>query len=123
MNNPFAELWKPHRFKVFFGGRGSGKSWAISEALITMANFCQLRVLCCREFQNSISDSSYQMLRDTAIRLGLEHRFQFLESEIRHVVTGSRFSFRGLQQRAAQSVKSIEGVDIAWVEEIGRAHV
>lgn len=117
MNNPFAELWKPHRFKVFFGGRGSGKSWAISEALITMANFCQLRVLCCREFQNSISDSSYQMLRDTAIRLGLEHRFQFLESEIRHVVTGSRFFFRGLQQRAAQSVKSIEGVDIAWVEE------
>lgn len=116
MNDPFSELWSPHRFKVFYGGRGSGKSWAIAEALIVMANLSRLRILCSREFQNSIADSSYQLLKDTAERLGLSHRFEFLEAEIRHI-NGSRFFFKGLQQRQAQSVKSIEGVDICWIEE------
>ena len=116
MNDPFSELWSPHRFKVFYGGRGSGKSWAIAEALIVMANLSRLRILCSREFQNSIADSSYQLLKDTAERLGLSHRFEFLETEIRHI-NGSRFFFKGLQQRQAQSVKSIEGVDICWIEE------
>ena len=116
MNDPFSELWSPHRFKVFYGGRGSGKSWAIAEALIVMSNLSRLRVLCSREFQNSIADSSYQLLKDTAERLGLSHRFEFLEAEIRHI-NGSRFFFKGLQQRQAQSVKSIEGVDICWIEE------
>ena len=81
-----------------------------------MSNLSRLRVLCSREFQNSIADSSYQLLKDTAERLGLSHRFEFLETEIRHI-NGSRFFFKGLQQRQAQSVKSIEGVDICWIEE------
>ena len=63
MNDPFSELWSPHRFKVFYGGRGSGKSWAIAEALVVMSNLSRLRVLCSREFQNSIADSSYQLLK------------------------------------------------------------
>lgn len=55
-----------------------------------MSNLSRLRVLCSREFQNSIADSSYQLLKDTAERLGLSHRFEFLEAEIRHI-NGSRF--------------------------------
>lgn len=98
---------------MFYGGRGSGKSWAIAEALVVMSNLSRLRVLCSREFQNSIADSSYQLLKDTAERLGLSHRFEFLETEIRHI-NGSRFFFKGLQQRQVQSVKSIEGIDICW---------
>ena len=39
-----------------------------------------------------------------------------METEIRHNVTGSRFIFKGLL-RNEQSVKSTEGIDIAWVEE------
>lgn len=114
--NPFAELWKPHRYKVFYGGRGSGKSWAIAEALIVMSDIAKLRILCCREIQNSIRDSSYQLLKDTAIRIGLESHFVFLDQEIRNETTGSRFIFKGLL-RNEQSIKSVEGVDICWVEE------
>ena len=29
----FQELFKPHRYKVFYGGRGSGKSWSVARAL------------------------------------------------------------------------------------------
>lgn len=116
MPDPFREIWKPHRYKVFYGGRGSGKSWAVAQALIVMSDLAKIRVLCCREIQNSIRDSSYQVLKDTAERLGIAVRFSFLESEIRHNVTGSRFIFKGLL-RNEQSVKSTEGIDIAWVEE------
>ena len=116
MNNPFLELWRPHRYKVFYGGRGSGKSWAIAEALIVMADMCKLRILCCREIQKSIKDSSYQLLKDTALRLGIANRFVFLETEIRHKKTGSKFIFTGLL-RNEQTIKSKEGIDICWCEE------
>lgn len=115
-NDPFVELFRPHRYKVFYGGRGSGKSWAVAQAIVLMCDMTTIRVLCCREIQNSIKDSSYQILRDTADRLGLADRFDFLESEIRHKDTGSRIIFKGLA-RNVQSVKSTEGIDVAWVEE------
>lgn len=79
MSDPFREI----RYKVFYGGRGSGKSWAVAQALIVMSDLACIRVLCCREIQNSIRDSSYQVLKDTAERLGIAGRFSFLESEIR----------------------------------------
>lgn len=114
--DPFSEIWKPHRYKVYYGGRGSGKSWAVAQALIVMSDLSRIRVLCCREIQNSIRDSSYQVLKDTAERLGIDGRFDFLEAEIRHKSTGSRFIFKGLFHNS-QSIKSTEGVDVCWVEE------
>ena len=112
--DPFAELYRPHRYKVFYGGRGSGKSWAVARALIAMADFGRVRILCCREVQNSIRDSSYQTLKDTAERMGLFDRFK--ESEIEHRRTGSRFIFSGLL-RNENSIRSKEGIDICWIEE------
>lgn len=116
MPDPFIELFRPHRYKVFYGGRGSGKSFSVARALIVIAAKVCIRVLCCREIQNSIRDSSYQLLKDTVARLGLEDAFVFTESEIRCTKTGSRFIFKGLL-RNEQSVKSTEGIDVAWVEE------
>ncbi len=106
---------RPHRWKVFYGGRGSGKSFAFAQAIIAMCAKAKLRVLCCREFQNSIKDSSYQLLKDTAVRLGVADQFNFLETEVRHK-NGSLIIFKGLAHNE-QSVKSTEGIDLAWVEE------
>ena len=95
MTNPFKELHRPHRFKAFYGGRGSGKSYNVARALISIASRFRIRVLCCREFQNSIKDSSYLLLKDTAEALGVSQSFRFLESEIRHA-NGSTFILRVL---------------------------
>lgn len=81
-----------------------------------MCDMCKLRILCCREIQKSIKDSSYQLLKDTAFRLGISNRFVFLETEIRHKKTGSKIIFTGLL-RNEQTIKSKEGIDIAWIEE------
>ena len=116
MADAFLELFRPHRYKVFYGGRGSGKSYSVARALIVIAAKVCVRVLCCREIQNSIRDSSYQLLKDTVQRLGLEEDFAFTDQEIRCTRTGSRFIFKGLL-RNEQSVKSTEGIDLCWVEE------
>lgn len=109
-------LFEPHRYKVLYGGRGSGKSFSVATTLVYLANNVRVRILCCREIQNSIRDSSYQILKDSAERLGISHNFTFKETEIVNNLTGSRFIFSGLL-RNENSIRSKEGIDICWVEE------
>ncbi len=47
-------LFEPHRYKVAYGGRGSGKSWSMARALLIKAASEPTRVLCAREIQKSI---------------------------------------------------------------------
>jgi phage terminase large subunit len=53
----FAGLFEPHRFKVFYGGRDSAKSRSFADALINIAARTPKRIVCAREFQNSIEES------------------------------------------------------------------
>lgn len=111
----FGDFAKPYRYRIWYGGRGSGKSWSIARVLVAMAATRELRILCCREFQNSINDSAKKLLADQIEALGLLPWFHITDKTIRSS-TGSEFIFKGLA-RNEQSVKSTEGVDICWVEE------
>lgn len=122
LSDNFLELYKPHRYKVLYGGRGSGKSWGVALSLIFLANNIKIRVLCCREVQNSIRDSSYQLLKDSAFRLNIAQNFDFKEKEIVNLRTGSIFIFSGLL-RNENSIRSKEGIDICWVEEASSVSV
>lgn len=113
----FRELFNPKwRNLVFYGGRGSTKSHSVARALILRARQERRRILCTREFQNSIDDSSMQLLIDiiTLYKFG---DFIYTNNSIVNTVTGSNFVFKGLRKGHTQSVKSLEGIDIAWVEE------
>ncbi len=109
-------LFKPCRYKVAYGGRGSGKSWSFARALLVMASMLPLRILCAREVQKSIAQSVHQLLKDQIQDLGLGYFFEVLDTEIRGL-NGSLFSFAGLAAHTVESVKSYEGYDIVWVEE------
>ena len=119
----FIEWAKPllerdkYRHKVLYGGRGSGKSWQVGIALLVMAAKQRLRILCARELQVSIDASNKRLLSDLIVKLGMEDMFTVTRSEIRCDVTGSLFIFHGLSGQTAASIKSIEGIDICWVEE------
>jgi len=65
--------------------------------------------------QNSIADSSHQLLHDLIREFELND-FKVTDKSIINTVNGSEFLFKGLH-RNEQSVKSTEGIDIAWVEE------
>lgn len=109
-------LHRKARYKVFWGGRGSGKSWAVAEALIRLADEKRVRVLCAREFQVSIKDSSHKILKDMIWRLGLQDRFKVTKEGISHLVTGAEFIFKGLHNNE-HGIRSMEGIDICWLEE------
>jgi phage terminase large subunit len=108
-------LWTPSRYKVVRGGRGSAKSRSFASALVLQAAAGHQRVLCGREVQRAIKDSSKRLLDDEIDRLGLRSSFESTDAEIRGPHE-SLFLFTGIRGNA-QSVKSIEGITRFWGDE------
>jgi phage terminase large subunit len=116
--DPFQFLTKKARYKVAYGGRGSGKSWNVARTLLILAGVRPLRVLCARELQVSIRDSVHRLLADQIEAMGLDSFYQVKDKEI-VARNGSMFIFEGLRHNITK-VKSMEGIDICWVEEAER---
>jgi phage terminase large subunit len=109
------DLWLPFRHLAWHGGRGPGKTRTVATSLIIQSMERHERVLCGRETQRSIKDSSKRVLDDEIERLGLRSVFTSTETEIRGPNDGL-FIFTGLKGNAA-GVKSIEGVTTFWGDE------
>jgi phage terminase large subunit len=101
---------------VFYGGRGSGKSWGVARALLAKGRSRPLRVLCAREIQKTIADSVHRLLKDQIGLLGLDDFYQVQETSIRGA-NGTEFIFAGIRGLDIAKIKSLEGIDICWVEE------
>lgn len=112
----FHGFWEKHRYKVAVSGRASGKSVAAADAIITFMAQFPVKVLCARQFQNSIADSSYQQLIDRIEDHGLSEQFEILRDRINCKLTGATAVFRGLE-RNIRNIKSMANIDICWVEE------
>ena len=115
---PFVELFAPSkqwRHLLYYGGRSSGKSTQVALSRLISGEKKRERGLCTREFQNSISESVHQLLRDLIDKYKL-HDWEAQREVIRNKKTGSEIYFKGLHNNA-QSIKSTEGLDWAWVEE------
>lgn len=110
----FQFLLEPHRYKSAYGGRGRGASWSFARVLSTLASYQKKRILCTREYQNSIKDSVYKVLCDQIELLGLTPYYNINKTEIFSKI-GSEFIFKGLQHPL--EIKSIEGIDVVWLEE------
>jgi len=109
-------LLYPKRYKGAYGGRGGAKSHFFAEQVVLRAYMRPSRIVCIREVQNSIKDSVKQLLIDKIEKFGLSQWFEVLESEIK-CPNGSIIVFKGMQSYNASNIKSLEGYDIAWVEE------
>lgn len=138
------EQYKPffrdhYRFNVSYGGRGRGATWNIARGLLAESLTEKHRILCTREFQNSISESVYEVIVSQIALLGLDKYFSIQKTSIESV-NGSEFIFKGLRHNV-DSIKSMEGITRCWIAEadkvpqdsldkliptvrkIGRAHV
>lgn len=114
---PFKPLLREKwRYKFYHGGRGGGKSYAFADSILMLCRSEKLFVACLREIQDSIKDSVYKLLCDRINYYGLED-FRAYEDRIDNLVTGSRIIFKGLRDQDPQKIKSLEGVDICWIEE------
>lgn len=118
-----AFLFEPHRYKVAYGGRAGMKSWGFSRALLIIGAQSPKRILCARETQSSIAQSVHHTLKSQIDRLHLGGVYDVLQNEIRSkpgvFPDGGQttFIFNGLRQLGVDNIKSIEDVDICWVEE------
>ena len=112
-----APLLKPTRYKGLHGGRGSGKSHFFAEMLVEEATIRPgLRAVCVREVQKSLKQSVKLLVEDKIRSMGVAHLFTVLEAEIK-TPGGGVIIFQGMQNHTADSIKSLEGFDIAWCEE------
>jgi phage terminase large subunit len=113
----FEPLRHPARYKGAYGGRGSGKSHVLAELLVRRCvETAPLRAVCIREVQRSLDQSVKRLVEDKIQALGAGGHFR-VQAERILGPQGGRIIFQGMQNHTAESIKSLEGYDIAWVEE------
>ena len=104
------------RHAVIEGGRYSLKSHTVARFLLLTARSRRVRIACLRQFQKNIADSSYQLLIDLIQQYGFSE-FVWTNDTITNTNTGSTFIFKGLDRNVETTIKSLEGIDIAWIDE------
>lgn len=105
------------RYYVLEHGRGAGASWTVAQRLIVDA-LRGHRILCTREYQNSIKDSVHYLLSRQIDRMKLKPFFNIQRDSISSVY-GGEFIFKGLHNHI-EEIKSLENVTRCWIEEAER---
>jgi phage terminase large subunit len=109
-------IMEQKRYKVAYGGRGGGKSQNIIRLLLALALEKPRRILNTRAVRYALRDSIYQLYTDLIHAWQLERYFTFRNDFI-EVFNGSRLLFCGLNGGQSHQIKSMEGIDICFVEE------
>lgn len=106
----------PKRYKGAWGGRGSAKSYFFATQVVAYSLMERMDIICIRETQASLAESSKKLIEEIIESLGLGKRFNVLNTHIESDL-GGRIAFQGMQNHTAESIKSLQGYRIAWVEE------
>lgn len=110
-----ADFQSPKRHNVLYGGRGSAKSYSVAQRMVQDVYIHGCRVLCAREYQSSMQESVYALIKECIVNAGLEWFFTFTKTEIIGLNDGA-FHFVGIN-RNPQAVKSKHNYTRCWVEE------
>ena len=112
----FEPLLHASRYKGAWGGRGSGKSHFFAELLIERNIMERVDAVCIREVQRTLNQSVKKLLESKIEALNVGSYFDVQDKRIksRH---GGTIIFEGMQNHTADSIKSLEGFDVAWTEE------
>jgi len=74
------------------------------------------RAVCIREVQRTLAQSSKHLIESKIRELGLQHEFKIWNDRIETPGDGL-IMFTGMQDHTADSIKSLEGFRIAWIDE------
>lgn len=114
--NVFAAERGEYMYRVLKGGRGSGKSVGAATIALVWGYAEKIRILCLRQFQNSISQSFYAELIDAMEHNPWLREHYSVTSDSIKGKNGTEFIFKGLD-RNPQSIKSLAKIDLTIVEE------
>ena len=105
-------------YRVQYGGRGGGKTYSATEALVYLMMVRRLRILCVRAVQKSIAKSVKPELERWIRWRGVEAHFDIKQESIVCTLTGSEAMFHGADKQTVESIRSIAaGVGITFIEE------
>lgn len=120
----FKPLLEHASWKGAFGGRGSGKSHffaelSVDKALSFPGDFGEgLRIVCVREVQKDLSQSSKLLIEDKIRTMGLGEADGFKIWKDRVEFPGDGIAiFKGMNDYTAESAKSLEKFKVAWIDE------
>jgi len=113
----FEPLLHPSRYKGAHGGRGSGKSHFFADLMVETALIKPgFRGVCIREVQKDLNQSAKRLIEDKIAAHGLGKLFD-CQKAVTITPGGGIIVYQGMQDHTADSVKSLEGFDVAWGEE------
>src|SRR3990167_9800589 len=113
----FKPLLAPARYKGAYGGRGSGKSHYFAEqAVVRCIREPPQRIVCVREVQKALRESVKRLIEDKILALNVSSQFRITQDMI-ETPGGGLILFQGMQDHTAESIKSLEGFNVAYVEE------
>lgn len=105
-----------HKFYFLVGGYGSSKSYHVALKLILKLLEEKRTALVVREVYDTHRDSTYSLLEEIVIDLGLDGTVKCMTSPLQiRFPNGSKIIFKGMDKPA--KLKSINNVSIVWVEE------
>ncbi|HFD13947.1 MAG TPA: PBSX family phage terminase large subunit [Epsilonproteobacteria bacterium] len=104
------------RDMFFSGGRASGKSWGVFDAVTELCIRKKTMVLIVREYLNRIEDSAIELIWNNLSKTGYQHEWTKTRKSIVHNLTGSTIKFSGMNV-SPSTIKSFEGADIMVAEE------
>jgi phage terminase large subunit len=113
------ELEDPRYYQVY-GGRGSGKSFAVSVAMVekTYSKY-KHKILFLRQTMSSSEDSTISDVKNAIELMGVGADFREVNNVITNITTGSTITFKGIRSSGTQTakLKSLSGVTTLVVEE------
>lgn len=112
----FEPLLAPARYKGAWGGRASAKSHFFAGLWLEESVASRLDFVCLREVQKSLDYSVRKLLISKINQHNAGAYFDVYDKRIvsKH---GGTTIFQGMQDHTADSIKSLEGFDRAWIEE------
>lgn len=105
-----------HRYEIYYGGAGSGKSYFIAQKLV-IKSLCSCRkVLVVRKVMATQKDSCWQLILDTLAAFKILSYCKINKSTFSiELPNGSLMLFKGLDDK--EKIKSIVGITDIWCEE------
>lgn len=105
-----------HRFEVYYGGAGSGKSVFIAQKLIIKALKEKRKILVMRKVGSTIKDSVWQLVLNMMSEWGLAGGYNVNKTTFSvELFNGSMFLFKGMDD--SEKIKSITDITDIWLEE------
>lgn len=106
-----------HRFEIYKGSAGSGKSYFITQKIITRCLKERIRVLVCRKYASTIRNTCFALFKDVLEKWKLTPYMKIKETDFTITFPNqSQIVFTGLDDET--KLLSLAGITVIFIEEV-----